>query len=80
MDVEAEAVAMAEEAVRARSGIGRRTCARTNTGPSKIVREPITHARDMARRTYLRHLSSRQTGYSEAEAKSATELEDDDET
>lgn len=82
VDVEAEAVAKAEEAARARSGIGRRTRARTDAGPSDIVREPIAHAGDMARRssrTYLTRLSHRQTGYSEAEVEAATELEDDDE-
>ena len=82
VDIEAEVVAMAEEAARAHLGIGRRTRARTNVSPSDIVREPIAHAGDMARwssRTYLRRLSSRQTGYSEAEAEAMVELEDDDE-
>ena len=84
MDVEAEAVAMAEEAARARSGIGRCTRARTDAGSSNVVREPIAHAGDMARqssRTYLTRLSHRQTGYSEVEveAEAAAKLEDDDE-
>ena len=68
------------EAARARSsGIGRRTRARTDTGPSDI-REPILYAGDMARqssRTYIRRLATRQTGYSEAEAEAVAELEDD---
>ena len=81
VDIEAEAVAMAEEAARARLGIGRRTRARTDAGPSDVVREPIAHAGDMARqssRTYLRRLSHRHTGYSKAEVEAAAELEDDD--
>jgi hypothetical protein len=80
-DREAEAVAMAEEAARARSGTGRLTRARTNIG-SDVVREPILHAAgDMAHqgsRTYLRRLCRRETGYSEADAEATAELEDDD--
>ena len=82
VNIEAEAVAMAEGAARAHSGTGRRTRARTDIGHSDVVREPILHVGDMARRssrTYLRRLSSRQIGYLEAEAEATTELEDDDE-